>query len=211
MRSTDFSRELPIHCARRRWGGGRSWRATRERGVVLFVCLILLLVLTVMGVALARQQTVEERLAQNEFNHELALQAAQAMLQAAYDDAGTSLAGASYTNGTTGLATLTAELVGPPYTTLDRGADWTAPGTNTIQYSQGAGYGAPLTGVPAAAQPQFVIEDLPPVPRSGQAAGNVGDYQSGGAGVHIRRITAHAAGADGSASATVQIIRYVGG
>lgn len=205
MRPTELPAPLAAY---RRPLARRCARSRRERGVVLFVCLILLLVLTVLGVSLARQQTVEERLSQNEFNHELALQAAQAMLQAAYDDVGGPLAIADYTSGTTpGLATLGEELSGAPYTTLDRTADWSSPGVNTIQY---ANEGAPLTGVPAAAAPQFVVEDMPQALPKGCSAGTPGGYGGSGTDVHVRRITAHAAGADGTASATVQIIRYEG-
>jgi Tfp pilus assembly protein PilX len=212
MRSIELAPKLPIRCRRSGRYRARGRRGSRERGVVLFVCLILLLVLTVLGVSLARQQTVEERLSQNEFNHEIALQTAQAMLQAAYDAVGGALAQGDYTGGTMpGLATLSQELAAPPYTTLDRGANWDSPGTNTISYNQGMGYGAPMPAVPAAAQPQFVVEDLPVTPKPGMAAGTPGGYQGGGTELHMRRITAHAAGADGSASATVQIIRYVGG
>lgn len=206
---------LMVQHARALRRGARGRCGRRERGVVLFVCLILLLVLTVLGVSLARQQTVEERLAANEFNHQIALQAAQAVLQGAYDSVGGQLAAPGlYINGVaTGMATLAQEIgFAPPYgTPLDRAADWANPGTNTIEYNQGPGYGAPLTGVPAAAQPQFVVEDLPPVPKSGMAAGTPGGYEGGGTQLKMRRITAHASGADGTASATVQIIRYVGG
>ena len=56
----------------------RARRAPRgaQRGVVLFVSLVLLLVLTLLGVTVARMQTGEERMAQNDTNHQLALQAA---------------------------------------------------------------------------------------------------------------------------------------
>jgi len=199
---------------------GRNLRGTRrararradapraQRGVVLFVCLMLLLVLTVLGVSLARQQTVEERLSQNDYNHQLALQTAEAALEAGFDDVGGPLAVADYTSGTTpGLATLVEELGTAPFTTLDRAANWSSPGTNTIVYTNN---GAPLTHAPAASQPQFVVEDMPQALPKGCAAGTPGGYGGSGANVHVRRITAHAAGGDGTASATVQLIRYEG-
>ncbi|HTT05906.1 MAG TPA: PilX N-terminal domain-containing pilus assembly protein [Steroidobacteraceae bacterium] len=172
--------------------------------MVLFMSLILLLVLTLLGISLARQQTVEERLAQNDYNHQLAMQIAQAALNAAFDDVGGPLAGASYTDGTAGLGTLMQELPGP---TLDRAAEWDAPGTNTMVY---ANNGAPLAAAPAAAQPQFVVEDLPQQSIKGCEAGNAGAYGGAGTNVKLRRITAHAAGGDGTASATVQIVRIQG-
>lgn len=183
-------------------------RSSHQRGMVLFMSLILLLVLTVLGIALARQQTVEERLAQNDYNHQLALQTAQAALEAAFDDVGGPLAQANYLdNSTPGLATLGQELGSAPYTTLDRTASWTAPGTNTMVYTNN---GAPLSSAPAAAQPQFVVEDLPPIPPPKCGGSNAGNYGSTGNRLKIRRITAHAAGGDGTASATVQLVRIQG-
>ena len=53
----------------------------RQSGVVLFVALILLLILSMIGVTVARMQTVEERMARNEHNRQLAEQAAEAALR----------------------------------------------------------------------------------------------------------------------------------
>ena len=52
-----------------------------QSGVVLFVSLMLLLILSMIGVTMARMQTVEERMARNENNRQLATQAAEAGLR----------------------------------------------------------------------------------------------------------------------------------
>ena len=54
----------------------------RQAGAVLFVGLILLLILTMIGVTVARMQTVEERMAQNAQNQSDAMQIAEAALRA---------------------------------------------------------------------------------------------------------------------------------
>jgi len=54
-----------------------------QSGVVLFVALMLLLILSMIGVTVARMQTVEERMARNENNRQLATQAAEAGLRSA--------------------------------------------------------------------------------------------------------------------------------
>ena len=173
--------------------------------MVLFMSLILLLVLTLLGISLARQQTVEERLAQNDYNHQLALQTSQAALEAAFDDVGGPLAQANYLfNTVPGLKTLGQEVPGP---TIDRTANWSSPGTDSVVYTNN---GAPLAAAPAAAQPQFVVEDLPPVVTQGCGGGNASLYGSTANSLKFRRITAHAAGGDGTASATVQLIRIQG-
>ena len=53
----------------------------QQRGVVLFTSLILLVILTLVGVMLSRLQTVEERISQNDQDHQLAVQAAEATLR----------------------------------------------------------------------------------------------------------------------------------
>jgi type IV pilus assembly protein PilX len=177
-----------------------------QRGIVMFMALILLLVLTLLGVALARTQTVEERLAQNEDNHQLALQTAEATLHAAVDDeVNGAYPDASFSGGTPGLAILFEELNTPPGTTIGYNSTWTAPGVNTIPYN-----GGPLASAPAVANPQFVIEKMPPTTINGCTGSNPGNYTSSTSSFYIHRITAHSAGGDGSASATVQTI-HIGG
>lgn len=174
----------------------------RQRGVVLFVSLILLLILTLLGISLARTQTVEERLAQNDYNHQLALQTAEAALEAAYDnDADGMYPQVNFSSGVVGEQNLLAEM-GPPETTLAYHANWSNPGVDTIVY---AGNGATLAQAPSASQPQFVIENLPAVAPPGCQASNASSSNE-----FTHRITAHAAGGDGTASATVQIIHYGG-
>src|SRR5579871_741626 len=53
----------------------------RQRGAVLFVSMILLVILTLIGVTAARMQTAEESMARNDHNHELALEYAEAALR----------------------------------------------------------------------------------------------------------------------------------
>jgi len=176
-----------------------AFRSTRrqQRGVVMFMALILLMILTLLGVALARTQTVEERLAQNDRNHQLALQTAEAALRAGYQDL-TDGVYTDFSGATAGLNTVANEL-GTTGTTIGYNSTWTTPGVNTIIYN-----GAPLPGSPIVANAQFVIEQLPAVVPPGCQASNAGSYLNGPTTVY--RVTAHSAGGDGTASATVQTI-----
>ena len=58
----------------------RSMRS-RQQGAVLYIALILLMILTIIGVAAARLQTGEAVMARNDHNHQLAIQAAEAALR----------------------------------------------------------------------------------------------------------------------------------
>ena len=52
-----------------------------ERGVVLLVALVMLLLVTVLGLASVRMLTLEERMAANSFDRNLAFQAAETALR----------------------------------------------------------------------------------------------------------------------------------
>ncbi|HWW19468.1 MAG TPA: PilX N-terminal domain-containing pilus assembly protein [Steroidobacteraceae bacterium] len=176
---------------------------SRQRGMVMFIALILLLVLTLLGVALARMQTVEERLAQNDANHAMALQTAEAALQAAFDNDAAGVY-TDWSGATPGVYSVSAELGGGT-STAGYQTTWT-PGVNSIAY---AGSGPALASAPAAATPAYVLEALAPAAPQGCSIGG------GGTGyppvvIFVHRITAHSQGGDGSASATVQTV-HIGG
>ena len=59
----------------------RLARRNAQTGAVLFVALILLVVLSLLAVAAARMQTVEERMARNENNRQIGAGAAEATLR----------------------------------------------------------------------------------------------------------------------------------
>jgi type IV pilus assembly protein PilX len=169
----------------------------RQRGAVLFVSLILLLVLTLIGITAARIQTSEEGMARNENNHQLAIQAAEAALRS-----GESLvnlyAPADFSVNSNGLFELTAETQSATPNVIPDTIDWTNPGTNTITYAGPALSQAPTSPSPA----QIIIESLPPA-----ASSMICTPQYGANGdCSVYRVTAHAAGADGTASATLQSI-----
>jgi len=53
----------------------------RQSGAVLFVAMMMLVILSIIGVTLARMQTVEERMARNDNSRQMAMQAAEAALR----------------------------------------------------------------------------------------------------------------------------------
>lgn len=168
----------------------------RESGAVLFVALIFLLILTLLGVMLARMQTTEERMAQNDGNHELAVEAAEASLRFAESN----IAEGNYTafsQNANGLYTLNPA-VGSVYTP---GSDsfWATAG-NAITYT-----GAAMTSVTQA--PQFIVESVPgaALPGSSISIGGCTGYNTNGC-ISIFQITAHATGGDQTGTATLRSI-----
>jgi type IV pilus assembly protein PilX len=164
---------------------------SKQKGVVLFVALILLLILSLLGVTAARMQTVEERMARNDDNRQLGAQSAEAGLRAAEDGLLTGI----YTNFAGNANGLFAPLLsnGSPVSTLD----W----STALAYA-----GPPLTAVPAASQtPKFVIENLPSVAVAGDDL-SVTSLNPASPPVTVYRVTAQGVGADGTSTTTLQSI-----
>jgi len=171
-----------------------------QKGAVLFVSLIFLLILTLLGVMLARIQSSEERMAQNDSNHELAVEAAEAALRLAESNIKQGLySQAQFTANAAGLYTLNPA-VGSVYSP---GYDWMAQAAagNTIAYN-----GSALASVPAANPPQFIIENLPAVALPGANIGSCGSYSGGNGCTTVYQITTHATGGDATGNATLRSI-----
>jgi type IV pilus assembly protein PilX len=178
---------------------------SRQQGAVLYIALILLMILTVIGIAAARLQTGEAVMARNDNNHQLALQAAEAALR----DAEINLADgywsiAQFAQNNSGLYVLSTEAQGalascPNGCSIADSVNWNAPAGATMNYT-----GPALTNAPASpVVTQVIIEDLPPVARAGDPLCTPSSQTQSCA---VYRVTAHAVGGDASASATLQSI-----
>ena len=188
-------------------GSARS----RQQGAVLYISLILLIILTILGVVAARLQTGEAVMARNDHNHQLALQSAEAALR----DAEINLAIGNWSipqfaANANGLYVLSTEAEGGVSTTIlpqagsvadqiNWNLNYPAPNPNALTYT-----GAALTNAPASPiVTQIIIEDLPPVARAGDPLCTPSNQTQS---CSVYRVTAHAVGADASASATLQSI-----
>lgn len=121
-------------------------RASRQRGVALVVVLILLLVMTLLGLASMRGTLLEERMSGNMFDRGLAFQAAEAALREAevlIVSAPPVIPAVGCTNGFCALPV-------PALGVLERAVDPAFAGWRTAVADVGA----------VAVQPQFIIEDL---------------------------------------------------
>jgi type IV pilus assembly protein PilX len=167
-------------------------QSSKQSGVVMFVALILLLILSLLGVTAARMQTVEERMARNDSNRQISAQAAEAALRAA--EIGLLNGIYDFTAGNPGL--LSPDLTqGSPVT----GMNWSVP-ANSFSYP-----GPALTNLPPPSRtPKIVIENLTPVANIGQSIQVVG--LNGPPPVTVYRVTAQGVGADNSSTTTLQSI-----
>lgn len=163
--------------------------APRERGAVLFVSLIFLLVLTLIAVMLARSQTTEERLAQNDANHDLALETAGATLRFAQMN----IAEGTYTGFTQNTGGLYQ--FNPTSSRVYTPSIWSQ--TNAV-----LSYTGPTLNAISPA-PEFFIEQMPPAPKPGTPLGGCSGYGGNGC-AQIYQITAHSTGANSTANATLR-------
>jgi len=103
---------------------------SRQRGVVLVISLLMLLVLTMIGLAATRGTTIEQRMTANQNDQEVAFEAAEAALRAGESE----LSGAAtvdYASNTAGAYTLSTMTVN--WKTID----WNPSGTAVTGYTAG--------------------------------------------------------------------------
>ncbi|HEV2110249.1 MAG TPA: PilX N-terminal domain-containing pilus assembly protein [Gammaproteobacteria bacterium] len=168
-----------------------------QRGVVLIVALILLLVLTMIGVGVTQSTSLEERMAGNARDKDLAFQAAEAGLRGGEDG----LLQALFTNFNNSAGQYEYDPTAAPIWTT---VNWTD-ATKVIAYA-----GTPIamstgsTTQQLPQQPVFIVEQLPPVPAPGQ---NLGATEYGDAPtIQLFRITALGTGGDANAQAMLQTV-----
>jgi type IV pilus assembly protein PilX len=171
---------------------------SRQSGVVLFVALILLLILSMLGVTVARMQTVEERMARNETNRQMAEQAAEAALrnaEATLLSINTNL----FANNSGGLYYFNQSNNGMAVSQLP-GLDWTN-AANVLPYT-----GPVMSNVPTtvAHPPKIVIEELPTVSPTGEALGGAGSDPA--PPPNLFRVTVQGMNADGTPGVMLQTI-----
>ena len=187
-------------------------RMKHQRGVVLMVALIFLLLLTILGVGASGRSLLQERMAGSLRNASMADAAAQttlrgvewmlwsgaASLMAAPTACGAgALAGGCYRYDPGNAAAYGSNGV---VTNFRNGTGWVANGAAIYKGADGSNDFTSSDGL--AKNPVYIVEDLgverPPGVSGGQHESGATGIDSGTAGVgrHVYRITARATGAD---------------
>lgn len=163
----------------------------RQRGVALFISLVLLLVLTIIGVSAVQTTTLETRMARNEHDTLLAFQAAESALRDAEEFLDGVVTTAIFTDGGAGGLWTVADLGQP-----DR---WEQDGV----WGGGGSVAAPTpVGAVVAEQPRYLIEHIASVIRE-ENAYQLNDPYAGGAADRIEMFRITARGVGGSENAQV--------
>ena len=166
---------------------------SRNRGVALFISLVLLLVLTIIGVSAVQTTTLETRMARNEHDTLLAFQAAESALRDAEDALEDIVTTAVFTDGgADGLWTV-ADLGDP--NRWEQAGIWSG-GTSVV---------APSAVADVAEDPRYVIEHVATVVREENAYQINDPYAANAADrIEMFRITARGVGGTANASVLLQ-------
>ncbi len=171
----------------------------QQRGAALITGLIFLVVLTLISLAAMKTTSLEERMAGNARDQDMAFQAAEAAIRDAMKQLpGLSPASAFVAGCANGLCL--NDPVTPVWTTLTASNLWEA--SNTAAYGGTALTIDGSTSLPV--QPRYIIELLPgTVPPTGSSA-STGKGNTSGAQLIPYRITARGWGITNQTQATVQ-------
>ncbi|MEH6625108.1 MAG: PilX N-terminal domain-containing pilus assembly protein [Motiliproteus sp.] len=123
----------------------------QQRGATLIVCMIILVVITFMGVGSIQDTTMEEKMAGNMKNRNMAFQAAESGLRDAEGYLSSTVVLPAFNGTTSGLIAQISGNDPSPYKWSD--SDWTA---SSGVYPKTGGDSIPLV----SSQPRLVIEKL---------------------------------------------------
>jgi len=161
----------------------------QQRGATLIVCMIILVVITFMGVSSIQDTTMEEKMAGNMKNRNMAFQAGESALRGAENYLNTTAILPNFDGSTTGLIAQVSGNTTSPDNWSD--SQWTA---SAAAYSGGS-----IGGV--AATPRYVIEKLNAVVENpAKEAGQAKDTDE------FYRVTARAVGGTSTSVVIVQSI-----
>jgi type IV pilus assembly protein PilX len=177
--------------------------SAKQRGAVLIISMIILLLLTILGVTSMQSTTLEERMAGNMRDRHLAFEAAEAALLHAeqfLDSIATT--GAFDTDGSDGLYDDSIQKI---WTTVD----WTGAASGANGYRQADNIG---TGEGLSTPPKYVIQHVVSVGSEADQS-NLDNYGQGtGAGkTGLFRVTARGTGSSDNSVVILQTVFGVGG
>lgn len=172
-----------------------------QQGSVLVVSLLILLVMTLLGVTAMTTSRLEEKMAINTRQYNLAFQASESALRDGEADLTTN-APQNFSTTCGGGLCLPATNGNPAWVSTS----WTS-GANARRYGQYTGTPA-LTEIPTTPtnfQPLYIIEKLPLQPTQGNGISQLGNYGSN-IPIQYYRVTSYGSGADGTGAVMLQSV-----
>ncbi|MFQ5660924.1 MAG: PilX N-terminal domain-containing pilus assembly protein [Gammaproteobacteria bacterium] len=161
---------------------------SKQNGAALFVCLMLLLVMTLIGVSAITSSTLEEKMAGNIRNKHLSFQAAEAALRAG-EAVAAGLPSDTNFNGTNGLYPRT-NVDDPDFPIWNSAANWASYDLNAV------------INPDVVQNPQYIIENFGTAPRDNSCALEVPPKP--GCMLPVYRVTARGWGLNLNTSSMIQ-------
>ena len=170
----------------------------RQRGVALVMALVFLLLLTILGIAALNTTSLEEKMAHNVKDRNLAFQAAESALIVAENWIYTQVGKPVFPNNPIGLYTpVTSDTVAIP--NWDS-VNWS--GSSVVTYPSTPGQTVSGSLGKIQSQPKYIVEDMGETPESGGSLVMTSSYKS--KGTTVVRITARGTGGTDAAVVMVQ-------
>lgn len=167
----------------------------RQRGVALVMALVFLLLMTIIGITALNTTALEEKMAGNVKDRNLAFQAAESALTLGGNWLNTQIGKPAFPNNSIGLYS--------PSTTATEvwdSVDWS--GSNLVTFPNTPGQSGSGNLGKINTQPKYIIEDLGEIQESGGSLVMSSDYKS--KGTTILRVTARGTGGTDAAVVMVQ-------
>ena len=184
---------MPSELQRRRLGRSSVLNARREKGLALFMSLIMLLILTILGISSVQTTSLQERMSRNARDSDLAFQSAESALRDGEDVLETLNALTLFDAGTTGYYYEKDPGDNPNW----RDVSWTA--------ADGDYIGATTNISSVGTQPKYILEHLKAVISDADALNldNIGQ-DTGSGRTQIFRVTSYATGGTDTARVMLQ-------
>ena len=170
----------------------------RQRGVALVMALVFLLLLTILGIAALNTTSLEEKMAHNVKDRNLAFQAAESALIVAENWVYAQIGKPVFPNNPIGLYT-------PVTSDTDANPNWkdsTWSTNNVVTYPSTPGQTVSGSLGKIQTQPKYIVEDMGEIPESGGSLVTTSSYKS--KGTTVVRITARGTGGTNAAVVMVQ-------
>ncbi len=175
--------------------------APRQRGIALVMALVFLLLLTLIGIAALGTTSLEEKMAHNVKDRNLAFQAAESALIVAENWIYTQIGKPVFPNNPIGLYTpVTSDTDADPNW---KDATWST--NNVVTYPSTPGQTVSGSLGKIQNQPKYIIEDMGEIEESGGSLTFATDYKGSKKGATtVLRITARGTGGTNAAVVMVQ-------
>ena len=177
---------------------------TRQRGMVLVLALVFLLLLTLLGITALNTTSLEEKMAGNVKDRNLAFQAAESALTLAESWINAQIGKPVFPNTSIGLYLPDTGISGDPDSVDNWNENiWT--GSNVVAYPNTPGQTGSGTLGKISAQPKYIIEDMGEIEESSGSLTFATDYKGSKKGsTTVLRITASGTGGTSAAVVMVQ-------